>query len=420
MSVARDLFLQLPPMRLNAGKEVYDQLCRCAQLWREDRQHFSAGLAMLDASDAAWGHPDLMLSAVRIGFEDLERAIAENRPDSPGAIAALYKLTQSLSRSASMFDLDRIGSSARVRELESELGQRFLKHFKDSEHVDSYLVRGIVIATDRDGGWDVRFPNYEVPLGFEQSGPEVLLNIPSAFHLFASNAEWQAANEIVTLRGDAFTSPGLKGWRAVTLANVNPTDAIELFDAAADAFASDAMPGTDEEREKRGSHWSSINRDLWAKYYRARARLLESIRRPERVKELLDRAAEALTGTEAGWHSADVSRFHVLVKVLSSLLTDPLSLDPEQARHEYRREIDMSFETEEDRLALSFISTAVDAFRGFANDPAGELTHGQLARAIAALARLPTIGPEVSNALRPAIGRKALSTILGPGADLDS
>jgi hypothetical protein len=30
------------------------------------------------------------------------------------------------------------------------------------------------------------------------------------------------------------------------------------------------------------------------------------------------------------------------------------------------------------------------------------------------LAKLPTIGPEVSNALRPAIGRKALSTILGP------
>ncbi|HEV2549969.1 MAG TPA: LysR family transcriptional regulator [Stellaceae bacterium] len=414
MSAARDLFLQLPPMPINAGKDVYDQLCRCAQLWREGRQHFSAGLAMFDASDSAWGRPDLMLSAVEVGFQDLERAISENPVNSPESIAALYKLIQSLSRSARMFDVDQVAYSARIRELRSELGQRLFKHYKNSDHADNYLVRGIVITTDRDGSWDVRFPDYEVPLGFEQRGPEVLLNIPSAFHLFTSNAEWQAASEIVVLQKDAFTSPGLRGWRAVTLSNVNPTEAVERFDEAADAFASDVMPETDAERTKRGGHWSSINRNLWAKYYRARARLLESIRRPEKVKELLDHAAEALTGTEAGWHSGDVSRFHVLIKVLSNLLSDPLSIDPEQARREYRREIDMSFETEEDRLTLSFISEAVSAFRGFANDPASELTHGQLSKAITALARLPTIGPEVESALRPAIGRKALSTILGP------
>jgi len=415
MSTAREIFLKLPPIRTNAGKEVYDQLCRCAQLWREDRQHFSAGLAMLDASDAAWGDPDVMLSAVRAGFQDFERAISENPPESPESIAALYKLTQSLSRSALMFGLDRVACSSRVWELKSELAQRLFKHYKSSEHADNYLVRGVEILTDLDGWWETRFPDYEVPLDIGKGRQVVLLNIPSAFHMFLSTAEWQAASDIIALRNDAFNSPGLKGWRAVVLANINPAEAVECFEEAAEAFASDVMPETDEEMAKRGGHWSSRNRDLWARYYRARARLLESIRKPEKVKELLDQAAEALTGAEACcWHSGDVSRFHVLVKVLSNLLSDPLSLDSEQAQREYRYEIAMSFETEEDRLALSFISKAVNAFRECANDPASELTHGQLAEAMTALARLPTIGPEIVDVLKPVMGRKALSTILGP------
>jgi pimeloyl-ACP methyl ester carboxylesterase len=236
------------------------------------------------ASDAAWGRPDRMLDAIRAGLADFERVVAEHSPSSPMSIAALYKLGHSLNRTSQLFDVGRATVSTRVRELNSELGQRLFKHYRDSEHADSYLVRGVVIVTDRDGQWDERFPEYEVPLGVEEPGSELLLNIPSAHHLFVSNREWQAAYEIVKLRKDAFTTPGLKGWRAVTLANVNPAEAVTRFDEAADAFDADAMPVTDEERVRRGGHWSSANQQLWAKYFRARARVVESIRTPDKVK----------------------------------------------------------------------------------------------------------------------------------------
>jgi hypothetical protein len=218
-------------------------------------------------------------------------------------------LRQALSRALRLFDEnDRDTVKSRISELESELSQRLLTHFQSSKHADNYLVRGFVIVTNLDGEWNVRFPAYEVPLGSEQLGHEAVLNIPSAFHLLIWAADWLGAHEIIQIRPNAFTTPGLQGWRAVTLANVDPARAVALFDEAADAFASDVKPA-DEELVKRGVFWSGINRQLWAKYFRARARVVESIEHPARVKELLRKAREALEGTEWGFHSSDVTKF---------------------------------------------------------------------------------------------------------------
>ena len=414
MSAARELFLEVPPLRVAAGDDAYDKLSRAADLWRKSGQHFSAGVAMLDAFDAAWGQPDRMLEALRLGLADFERVISEQDPSSPASIAALYKLRQSTDRVSWVSDVDRATISARIRELSSELGQRLFSHFRNSEHADSYLVRGVVIVTDRDGMWNTRFPDYEVPLGVEHPGRELILNVPSAFHLFVRTGEWQAAHEVINLCNGAFTTPGLKGWRAVTLGHVNPGETVARFDEAADFFIADTMPDTAEDMTRRGNHWSGANQQLWAKYFRARARLVESIRAPKKVKELLHQAADALTGTEAGHHSGEVSRFHVLIKVLTNLLSDPLSFDAEEARREYQLEIRMSGESGQDQLALTFISEAANGFRGFATDPGSEITCNRLTHALEALERIPTIGPEVKEAVRPEFGKRALASILGP------
>ena len=107
MSAARDLFLEVPPLRVAAGDDAYDKLSRAAELWRQEGQHFSAGVAMLDAFDAAWGQPDRMLEALRLGMADLELVISEQAPTSPASLAALYKLRQSTDRTSWFSDADR-------------------------------------------------------------------------------------------------------------------------------------------------------------------------------------------------------------------------------------------------------------------------------------------------------------------------
>jgi hypothetical protein len=191
MSTARELYLDAGPRGIAKGDEVYDKLSRAAELWRQDGLYFSAGLAMSDACYAPWGQPDRMLAALRKALTDFEHVVSEEPPSSPASIAALYKLRQSVNRT-SWFDVDPVTVSTQVRELSSELGQRLFKYYRDSEHADGYLVRGVVLITDRDGMWDIRFPDYEVDSSVEHPGRELILNIPSAFHLFG--VEWGMAS----------------------------------------------------------------------------------------------------------------------------------------------------------------------------------------------------------------------------------
>jgi hypothetical protein len=371
-------------------------------------------MTMLRAVDAASGRLEIMLEAHHAALHDFERVVAEEPPNTPAALAALHKLLQTLGRALWLFDEeDRETVRSRIRELRSELSQRLLTHFTESENADNYLVRGFVIKTNLDGQWNVQFPEHEVALNTEQGGEEAIFNIPSAFHLFVYDRDWLGAHEIVKTRKDAFTTPGLIGWRAVTLANVTPAEAMAYFDEAADAFAADARPPA-EELMRRGGHWSGANQQLWAKYFRARGRLIESIREPARVKELLSRAVDALVGTESGWHSSEVSKFNVVVKVLFSLVSDPLSFSADDARREYEAEVSRTEQAMEDRLAMTFISNAADAFRGFQSDPEKELTRDRLGIALNALAKIPVIGPDVTEAARPEIGRSVRLTLEGP------
>jgi len=249
MSAARDLFLEVSRTLAPPGNEVaYEKLYQAAELWRRDGQHFSAGVAMSCAIDAAWGNPDHMLKAQHAGLLDFEQVISEQSPDAPVSLAALYKLKQLLARSLWLFKVDCEAIQTRIREINSELAQRLLKHFGNSEHASNYLVRGIVIVTDLDGKWDVQFPAYEVPMDVEQRGQELILNIPSAFHLFTFDGDWQGAHKIVLEHAIDFTTPGLKGWLAVTLAHVEKAKAVAWFDKAADAFAADTLPVALEEK----------------------------------------------------------------------------------------------------------------------------------------------------------------------------
>lgn len=111
------------------GNEVaYEKLCHAAELWRRDGQHFSAGVAMSRAIDAAWGSPNRMLEAQRAELLDFERIISEYPPDSPASLAALYKLRQSLARALWLFEVNRAAIQTRIREINSELAQALWKH----------------------------------------------------------------------------------------------------------------------------------------------------------------------------------------------------------------------------------------------------------------------------------------------------
>jgi hypothetical protein len=81
---------------------------------------------------------------------------------------------------------------------------------------------------------------------------------------------------------------------------------------------------------------------------------------------------------------------------------------------EYLFEIRLSEENDFDATALSFITETAEPLKGFRTDPGTELTRNRLSVALEALGRVPLIGPDVAEAVRPAIGKSALRTLFGP------
>src|SRR5437899_1128498 len=193
------------------------------------------------------------------------------------------------------------------------------------------------------------------------------------------------------------------GWRSVVLANVERQRSVEFLDRAADAFALDAPP-SHEELLARSEGWEGINQQMWAKYFRARARVSEAIQTPDQIGRLIGEAEASLRGTESGWHSGKVARFRILVNAVAKLVSDPDSLNLEEARKEYVFEARLTDEDEFDQLALTFISEAAGALEGYRHSPASELTRNRLGLALDALGRVPLIGPELTEVMRPVIG----------------
>ena len=372
-------------------------LSAMASLWRTEENYFAAGYAMEQAMRGAWGDPEKMYSYFVAAVQDFENCVNSRLPEPYPNLAALLKLNSLLGQASWMFGVDTRIKRENVLE---ELGQRLISYYQDSPNKAGYLVTGINLKTDLASYWEPIFPQFEVMMGVEQSGGGFLtLNLPSAFQIFVMLGDYEGAQTVIRECSEAFTTPGLRGWKAVVQAYTTPLEAVERFAEAADAFAED-HPDKDDMQTIRRS-WSSINVDLWAKFFRSKSAFALAIRNPQRVKELIAEAADALQGTESGWHDTQVSKYGILVKYLAHLIGQEPGLTPEEAKKEYLLESRVSGEEKYDPVAMRFLTLSSESFEGFRVDPAQEITSGKLRLALDALAQIPLIGPELTKAVTP-------------------
>jgi hypothetical protein len=369
---------------------------------------FGAGYVLSNAVNETWGNPTLMLEAHEAAIACFQQTISGSATCSLEALAALHKLRMGLLSNSRYFGADDANVSRTSRELTEELAQRLLVCFSDSPDADGFLVRGVEISTDLADEWLVSTPDYEVNPAVERSGARLTLNLPSAFWLFRSLGDYEGAKAIIDQRPSAFVSPGLLGWKAATMAFVDEASAVHWFDEAAEQFGRDTAPaGTQEEQSTalalRGGWWSAENEMLWAKYFRARARMAEASKEPTRVRELVATAAASLAGTDSGFVNTTVSRFRILIELLDKLLSEPTSLSKVEALKKYEFEQRAFGRSTFDEQAIAFIERVTAAMDGYAADPNIEATRTNLPFAIEALRRIPFVGGATTDALTPAL-----------------
>jgi hypothetical protein len=276
--------------------------------------------------------------------------------------------------------------------------------------------------------------------------------------------DYVAADSVARTCPEAFTSHGLRGWRAAVSGYLAPGQAVERFTEAAEELSQDTYEEANglalgrfsviyatppcvitprspvqgsravpehlcltrpyvpkartlyEEAAGRAGGWSSVNIDLWAKYFRARAALAQIVRTPGRVAALLNQAKDAVQGTESGWRNPQVTCFRILIGGLGEIVrgSDPVDA-AERAREALFNEASRVGFDEDDRLAVEFLDAAASAFAEIRDDPARGYISGRLSEALKILGRIPLVGGDaIVSAIEPAVGERALATqVLG-------
>jgi hypothetical protein len=216
-------------------------------------------------------------------------------------------------------------------------------------------------------------------------------------------SDYAAADQVADSCPDAFISPGLRGWRAAVRGSLNSDHAVQYFREAATEFASDVH----HENPQPFESWSSINIDLWATYFEARALVAEIAQASSRADELVHAAREVLGPARSGWNSAQVRSFRLILYVLDQILN---GADPDSAAIEARRAIvnaSMYVWDETHEQAIAFFDSVAEAFDEIRRDPSLAWTSGRLQSALAALGRIPLIGEAIADAVSPAMGESA-------------
>jgi hypothetical protein len=387
-----------------------EDLERAAEALRGDGRFFSAGYGTAQGVHLAWGDGAAVERCVRQALSDYERAVVEPSTSDPEAVAALVGWSSLLG--LNYVDDDRTAVRQAYQALEQVLAQRLIDMASRENYAAercSILIRGFRLTTDLKHEWRLDFPDVDVDRGmttFDRSS--ITLRTPSAFRVLVGVGDYVAAHELAEACPEGFTTHGLRGWRAATAGFTTPDQAVERFGEAADQFAKDVSPET-----PGPEGWSSINVDLWAKYFRARADVAEIIRSPARALELVTRAHSRLAGTDSGWTNPQVTCFRIVLEVLRRLFEEPsddVSVGP---REELLRTARISGLDESSTQALLFLDAIADAYEELRANPSSALVSGRLPTALRILGRVPLVGEAVAGALTPAIGERAHESLLG-------
>jgi hypothetical protein len=392
----------LPASRPNM--DAIKEIRRIANDWLRAGRPFSAGYAYQHAVDLAWGNFDLMVQCYNDSLAAFQKGALDASRPRMERLACLWMWKTELSRNYA--DIDSAQLSQALKSLDEEIAQLLLEIAETTNQPDAqagYLVRGFHLTSDLEESFVPEYFPFEIRgMGMGWTNDTVTLTVQSAFQRFVTVSDYEAANTIAESCPDAFTTPGLRGWRAAVQGLLRPIEAVERFDEAAREFSADTQPT----RSANMQSWSSINVDLWSAYFRARAHIAEIARSPTRVADLVHEARTVLGPTRSGWSSPQVRCFrevlYVVDEIFSGADADSAAVQAKDAMLQDRR---FGWSISNDSAILFFESVAA-AFAELQQNPALASISGRLPTVLEALGRINLIGADVAAAIKQGFGEE--------------
>jgi hypothetical protein len=179
-------------------RETVERLRTIAAGWRAVSQHFYAGYTLFQAIHFAWGDAQAANACVVAALHDFQTTVARAEDTDLEGIASLQMWTTLIGQNYQGADPSTVRGS--IRALDEELAQRLRRladQTRDQGSRAGFLVQGLRLETDFAGAWKPEFPGSEVHDGAIAFGPSgLVLNVPSAFHLFVRGSDYFAADAV--------------------------------------------------------------------------------------------------------------------------------------------------------------------------------------------------------------------------------
>jgi len=290
------------------GAEEAASIALTAKTLKEKGRLFAAGKFYLSAHQAAWGvAPDEMCSQCLFEAIDCLVLYINTKPEDEWKALLALNLLQNHSQS--------LGYRREVAEwlanLHAAARNEYLARLNalsvDDDLRQAILISGFHLTGQLDGEWLPSSPGHHIVNGsasWDSNGIETY-SMPSAFDLLIGSKDYSSSYELASKHFDEFTSLGLKGWASACKGFIdNDGDA---FFHASEYFALD----THDNENRKEPHWSSVNVDCWAPYFKSRGHLSGLSLTPTMATDIL-RNANTLTRRSA-YHIPDVIRhFHII------------------------------------------------------------------------------------------------------------
>ena len=407
----RGILRDIPPYAIRRPDLAsVDRLREIANTCSQAGDHFAAGYILQQCTTFAWGDIDVTTSCSVAAIKEFQEAI-----EAPGAqpleqVASLWMCLNEIAMTGSWLDPD----DSMYRSVRSAIAHALMQiagRAEDATAREGFLIRGFLLTTDFDGNWSTEFPELEIQGASMSSagGTAMTLGVVSAFRYYIDSGDYVAAGSIASQCPEAFTTPGLRGWRAGVSGFLNQGSAVATF---ADAAAELALDLPTEARQRVGLSWNSSNRDLWSKYFLARSIVAEIITSPSRADEWLGQAQESLKGTESGWTHPQVICFRIILKVLAHLLKGDADGEASLAKKALLESRYVLGWDESRELIVDFLDLVDDAFSELRREPAAVVLSTGVRDALTALGRVPLVGNGIATAITPTVVERTFAGLM--------
>ncbi len=390
--------------------KTISNICKAAQLWRNDGHYILSGLATSFATIASKKF-GLMFSPQwpawsNQSVSDYNNCLKGNKYDVCVHILSLFKIHQELIRFNGTSPDESLDTSRNNFSVLTKLAELQIDKFINHEYASKILLEGFRIEGNGLGNWNISINDDISTYNHYDSQKNIFsFFVEPAFEILIATGDYIGAHNISKYFPDSFEDSKLKGWRSAVQAFVNQKETHTLFFEASNYFAQDE-PSINRIARGMGEFAHKMS---WAPHFHMRGLIALAIHEPSKFEIYFNEAAK-IASTPKPISVPSIERYDYLIKTLAGIMEEFDIRSNSDACERFRYKFMLKKEIY-DPIILEFIDNSINGLNELQDNRKTGLS--KIGKALYSLDRLPLLGDTDREAFGSFLDKKTISILDG-------